>query len=82
LADIDSFYEGPAASALRWIGGRLMRLYETGRAGLDAAINGIGEALDKGSRRFDQPHREAGFLQMLSLGVILCLVVGLYLFST
>ncbi|MBI1186890.1 MAG: hypothetical protein GC206_06085 [Alphaproteobacteria bacterium] len=82
LADVDAFYEGPAARFLGRAGGALLRTYEAGRAGLDVTLGRVGVALDKGSRRFDQPHRDAGFLQSLSLGVILCLVVGLYLFST
>lgn len=82
LADIDAFYEGPAAAAMRWLGGAVLRLYERARIGLDAAIARIGAGLDKGSRRFDQPYKEVGILQGLSVGVILCMLVGLYLFST
>jgi len=82
IFDIDTFYEGPAAKSARWTGSTLLAAYERLRASVDAAISRLGEGIAQGSRTFDRPYVEAGVLQSVSLGLVLCLVVVLYLFST
>ncbi len=74
VLDADALYRGPAASAGRWIGVVLLRLFGATQAFVDHAGRGIGRRLALWARDCDRPYR-AGWSQVAPIGALAVVIV-------
>jgi multicomponent Na+:H+ antiporter subunit D len=82
LLDVDSFYRGPAAAAVRLLGRGLLQIYGAAKAAGGLALEFAGRVLEAVARASDRPLRIGAPGALASLSAILLLLALVYVFTT
>jgi hypothetical protein len=81
LLDVDSFYRGPAAAAVRLFGKGLLQIYGAAKTAGGIALEFAGRVLEAVARASDRPLRIGTPGALASLSAILLLLALVYVFT-
>jgi multicomponent Na+:H+ antiporter subunit D len=78
LLDVDAFYRGPVASAGRWAGVVILRLYGAWQAALSALAERVTATLSAWTRTWDRPYlgRSWAAVQFLAVGLVIAIMLA------